>query len=138
MNSNYLFVYGTLRPNIQHPMADYLKQQADWIGSASYQGKLYKVADYPAMVASNNLADKVYGDVYQVLSTNLWSTLDDYEECSPSFPSPTEYQRLLQTVYLANGDEISAWVYLYNHSVINLEVIDSGDFLNHAITDHAL
>jgi gamma-glutamylcyclotransferase (GGCT)/AIG2-like uncharacterized protein YtfP len=127
--SPYLFVYGTLRRDAQHPMARYLNQQAQWIGPASYQGKLYKVADYPAVVASSNPADKVYGDVYQLLSADLWSRLDDYEECSPSFPTPTEYQRLLQTVYLSNGEVISAWVYLYNHPISGLKVIESGDFL---------
>ena len=127
--SPYLFVYGTLRRDAQHPMADYLNQQAQWIGPASYQGKLYKVADYPAVVASSNPADQVYGDIYQLLSADLWSRLDDYEECSPSFPTPTEYQRLLQTVYLNNGEAISAWVYLYNHPISGLKVIESGDFL---------
>ena len=127
--SPYLFVYGTLRRDAQHPMAGYLNQQAQWIGPASYQGKLYKVADYPAVVASSNPADKVYGDVYQLLSADLWSRLDDYEECSANFPTPTEYQRLLQTVYLSNGEAISAWVYLYNRPISGLEVIESGDFL---------
>ncbi len=126
---HYLFVYGTLRRNAQHPMAVHLNQQAKLLGPASYQGKLYKVADYPAAIASSNPADKVYGEVYQLFSADLWSMLDDYEECSPSFAQPTEYCRLLQTVYLANGDEISAWVYLYNHSVSGFEVIESGDFL---------
>jgi gamma-glutamylcyclotransferase (GGCT)/AIG2-like uncharacterized protein YtfP len=54
--------------------------------------------------------------------------LDDYEECSPSFPAPTEYQRLLQTVYLSNGSAISAWIYVYNQPTSGLEVIESGDF----------
>lgn len=126
---SYLFVYGTLRRDTKHPIADYLAQQAQFIGPASYQGKLYKVTDYPAVVASNNLTDKVYGEVYQLLSTDLWSRLDDYEECGPNFDVPTEYQRLLQTVYLANGEAISAWLYLYNRPVSNLELIESGDFL---------
>lgn len=130
----YLFVYGTLRRDAKHPIADCLKQQAKFIGSASYQGKLYKVADYPAVVASSNPADKVYGEVYQLLNADLWSTLDDYEECSPSFPPPTEYRRLLQTVYLANGEAISAWLYRYNRPVSNLEMIKSGDFLGQTLS----
>jgi gamma-glutamylcyclotransferase (GGCT)/AIG2-like uncharacterized protein YtfP len=127
--SSYLFVYGTLRRDAQHPMADYLNQQAQWIGPASYQGTLYQVADYPAVVASSDPADTVYGEVYQLLTAELWSVLDDYEQCSPSFPTPSEYQRLLQTVYLSSGEAISAWVYLYNRSISGLEVIESGDFL---------
>jgi gamma-glutamylcyclotransferase (GGCT)/AIG2-like uncharacterized protein YtfP len=131
--SHYLFVYGTLRRDAQHPMADCLQQQAQWIGPASYQGKLYKIADYPAVVASSNPVDKVYGEVYQLFSADLWSRLDDYEECSPSFPPPTEYRRLLQTVYLADGGEISAWIYLYNRDISGFEVIESGDFLDEAL-----
>ncbi len=130
---DHLFVYGTLRRDAQHPMADCLQQQAQWIGPASYQGKLYKIADYPAVVASSNPVDKVYGEVYQLFSTDLWSRLDDYEECSPSSAEPTEYRRLLQTVYLANGGEISAWIYLYNRDISGFEVIESGDFLDEAL-----
>jgi gamma-glutamylcyclotransferase (GGCT)/AIG2-like uncharacterized protein YtfP len=125
---SYLFVYGTLRHDAKHPMAAHLNQQAKLIGPASYQGKLYQVADYPAVVASSDRADQVYGEVYQLFTTELWSTLDDYEECSPSFPAPTEYQRLLQTVYLSNGSAISAWIYVYNQPTSGLEVIESGDF----------
>jgi gamma-glutamylcyclotransferase (GGCT)/AIG2-like uncharacterized protein YtfP len=132
--SSYLFVYGTLRHAASHPMAAHLNQQAKLLGPASYQGKLYKVADYPAVIASSNPANKVYGEVYQLFSADLWSILDDYEECSPSFAQPTEYRRLLQTVYLANGDEISAWVYLYNRSVSGFEVIESGDFLGKSLS----
>jgi gamma-glutamylcyclotransferase (GGCT)/AIG2-like uncharacterized protein YtfP len=127
--SSYLFVYGTLRHAASHPMAAHLNQQAKLLGPASYQGKLYKVADYPAVIASSNPTDKVYGEVYQLFSADLWSILDDYEECSPSFAQPTEYRRWLQTVYLANGDEISAWVYLYNRDISGFEMIESGDFL---------
>jgi gamma-glutamylcyclotransferase (GGCT)/AIG2-like uncharacterized protein YtfP len=132
--SSYLFVYGTLRHAASHPMAAHLNQQAKLLGPASYQGKLYKVADYPAVIASSNPTDKVYGEVYQLFSADLWSILDDYEECSPSFAQPTEYRRLLQTIYLANGDEISAWVYLYNRSVSGFEVIESGDFLGKSLS----
>ncbi|MFM8340639.1 MAG: gamma-glutamylcyclotransferase [Methylomonas sp.] len=127
--SSYLFVYGTLRRDAQHPMARYLHQQARWIGSASYQGKLYQVSDYPAVVSSRYSADTVCGEVYQLFTADLWSILDDYEECSPSFPAPTEYQRVLQTVYLSNGEAISAWIYLYNRPISGLKVIESGDFL---------
>ncbi|MEY4211694.1 MAG: hypothetical protein RLZ92_2075 [Pseudomonadota bacterium] len=140
--SNFLFVYGTLRSDVKHPIADCLKQQANWIGPASYQGKLYQIADYPAAVASSNPSDKVYGEVYQLFNADLWSTLDDYEECSPSFPEPTEYLRTLQMVYLANGQALEAWLYLYNRPVNTLKVIESGDFLNqglnHSIIGHGL
>lgn len=132
--SPYLFVYGTLRRDAKHLMSDSLTHKAELIGSASYQGKLYKVTDYPAAVLSSNPEDKVYGELYRLFNADLWSILDDYEECSPSFIAPTEYRRLLQTVYLANGEAISAWVYLYNRSVSNLEVIESGDFLSETLS----
>lgn len=76
----------------------------------------------------------MYGEVYQLLSADLWSMLDDYEECNPNFAQPTEYQRLLQTVYLANGNEISAWLYLYNRDISGFEVIESGDFLDKSLS----
>ena len=50
----YLFVYGTLRRDTNSEMFQLLARQADFVGGANYQGKLYKIDDYPGVVASKN------------------------------------------------------------------------------------
>jgi len=130
MKPQFLFVYGTLRRDFKSKMHSFLAEHADFIGRATYQGKLYKIDYYPGAVPSNNPKDVVYGEVYQLREPALvLSKLDEYEECGPKFPSPTEYIRKVQAVQLESGEIVWAWVYLYNRSTNHLELVSSGDFL---------
>ena len=128
---DYLFVYGTLRRGANHPMHQLLMQNSRFIGMAHFQGKLYQVTHYPAVVASANPDEQVLGEVYQLLQPEqTLPQLDKYEECGADFPAPQEYRRELQTVRLENGDSLTAWVYLYNRDTRMLTPIPSGDFLS--------
>ena len=127
---DYLFVYGTLRRGANHPMHQLLMQNSCFIGMAHFQGKLYQVTHYPAVVASANPDEQVLGEVYQLLQPEqTLPQLDKYEECSADFPAPQEYRREMQQVVLENGDSLIAWVYLYNRSTVGLEQLLSGDFM---------
>lgn len=125
----YLFVYGTLRQNSQHPMYVRLAQQADFVADAWFAGKLYQVTYYPCVIPSKSATDRVFGELYQLRNLALLAALDDYEECSSKYPDPKEYYREKRLVHTANGDAIEAWIYLYNRSVRGLIQIPSGDFL---------
>ena len=127
---DYLFVYGTLRRGANHPMHQLLMQNSRFIGMAHFQGKLYQVTHYPAVVASANPDEQVLGEVYQLLQPEqTLPQLDKYEECGADFPAPQEYRREMQQVVLENGDSLIAWVYLYNRSTVGLEQLLSGDFM---------
>ena len=54
MNSNRLFVYGTLMRGSDHPMVQLLSRGADFIGEARCQGRLYLVKHYPGLVLSDD------------------------------------------------------------------------------------
>jgi gamma-glutamylcyclotransferase (GGCT)/AIG2-like uncharacterized protein YtfP len=129
MNAHYLFVYGTLRREARHPMHQVLAAGADFVDDASYQGMLYLVRHYPGVVASSDPADAVRGEVYLIRDAELLERLDAYEGNGPDSAPPHEYVRSLQSVRLARGDRVEAWVYLYNWSVDHLERVSSGDFL---------
>ena len=127
---DYLFVYGTLRRGANHPMHQLLMQNSRFIGMAHFQGKLYQVTHYPAVVASTHPDEQVLGEVYQLLQPEqMLPELDRYEECGADFPAPQEYRREMQQVVLENGDSLTAWVYLYNRSTVGLEQLLSGDFM---------
>ncbi|HEY0924012.1 gamma-glutamylcyclotransferase family protein [Rheinheimera pacifica] len=127
---HYLFVYGTLRQNANHPMHQLLAQYGRFVAMARYQARLYQVAYYPGAVPSNNAADQVVGELYQLLQPDLLlPALDNYEECSPQFAQPHEYRREQQNITLDNGDTVIAWVYVYNRSTDGLTLIQNGDFL---------
>jgi gamma-glutamylcyclotransferase (GGCT)/AIG2-like uncharacterized protein YtfP len=129
----YLFVYGTLRQNSQHPMYVRLAQQADFVADAWFVGKLYRVTYYPCVIPSDNQTDRVIGELYQLRNLALLAQLDDYEECSDKHSDPKEYVREKKLVHTVNGDAVMAWVYLYNRPVHGLVQIKSGDFLQSVV-----
>ena len=131
MKSEYLFVYGTLRGESFLDMAGLLKQKAQWVGRATYQGRLYRIDRYPGVVPSKEPQDQVHGDLYQIEDTkSLFPQLDLYEECGPSFPQPAEYIRTIQTIRCQDGRILDAWIYLYNRPTEERQWIPSGDFLS--------
>ena len=131
----YLFVYGTLRQSTgrqsaSHPMHQQLIRYARYLAMARYQACLYQLSYYPGAVPSDNTADKVVGELYQLLQPAIiLPLLDQYEECGEGFVAPQEYRRELQPVTLDSGECVSAWVYIYNRDTSGLERISSGDFL---------
>jgi len=129
-SAEHLFVYGTLRLGAEHPLAELLSRSADYLGPAAARGKLFLIGNYPGMVNSEDPTDLVYGDLFRLHpGTPLLRQLDDYEECAPGYPEPTEYLRCLARVTNQQGIDYSAWFYLYNRPTEHLPRIDSGDFL---------
>lgn len=126
--AKHLFVYGTLMRSSQHPMARKLQAGAAYLGGARYNGRLYRVTHYPAVIASAAPGEWVFGDVYTLRDRDLLAELDRYEGCGPDDPEPTQYLRLVQTVTLDSGAQMEAWVYVYNLPVDELEWIRSGRF----------
>ncbi len=130
MTPDYIFVYGTLKRDANSEKHQLLAKYAEFVDDAGYQGKLYKVDYYPGAVPSDNPNDVVQGEVYLLHRADAaLSLLDQYEEFGPEFPEPNEYIRLKQTVALKNGRTVTAWVYVYNHSTENLELIKSANFI---------
>ncbi|MEO3864671.1 gamma-glutamylcyclotransferase family protein [Rheinheimera fenheensis] len=129
--SDYLFVYGTLRQGVGHPMNQQLVAHASFVSMARYQARLYQLSYYPAAVPSASADDQVVGELYQLVQPELLlPRLDQYEECGEGFTEPQEYRRELRQVTLANGISFSAWVYIYNRDTSGLQQIQSGDFLD--------
>jgi gamma-glutamylcyclotransferase (GGCT)/AIG2-like uncharacterized protein YtfP len=111
-------------------MTQLLARYAEYVDDAIFQGKLYKIQDYPGAIASQNPSDSVFGEVFLLNNIDLvLPQLDEYEECSPQFHQPTEYIRGLKMVKLSSGKMVEAWVYLYNRPAGFLEPLPSGDYL---------
>lgn len=132
MNDEMLFVYGTLRRDTRSEMYRLLARYADFVAEGTFQGRLYKIDYYPGVVPSDDPNEQVHGEVYVVRQPEIvFPKLDQYEECGPGFPDPTEYVRRRETVRLQNGSACQAWVYVYNRPTNKLERIPSGDFLSY-------
>jgi gamma-glutamylcyclotransferase (GGCT)/AIG2-like uncharacterized protein YtfP len=127
-----LFVYGTLRPGADHPMAAVLAEASTHLGPACFQGRLYRVSWYPCVVPSDSPADRVLGDVFSLHPTSaddLLRRLDLYEGAQPRPDGPALYRRERRPVVLDSGRSLDVWIYLFNRPVDRLERIPSGDFL---------
>lgn len=135
MSCDRLFVYGTLMRDFDHPMAQLLAANADFLGQAQCRGRLYRVKHYPGLVLSDDPADTVFGEIYRLRQADdLLREFDMYEACGEGFPEPTEYVRRMLKVTRSDGGAgepqvLEAWTYLYNWPVAHLPRIASGRFM---------
>ncbi|MGQ8364370.1 gamma-glutamylcyclotransferase family protein [Glaciecola sp. 1036] len=129
MANEYLFVYGTLLKSIDSPQHRKLIQNAEFSSFATLQGLMFNLGDYPGVIESDTEGDQVIGELYRIKNREvLFSFLDDYEECSEHHVKPHEYVRKLCRVLTSKSIVLTAWVYIYNRDVTQLELIPSGDY----------
>jgi len=130
MTSNHLFVYGTLMRGFDHPMAQLLSANADFLGPARCRGRLYLIKHYPGLVLSDDSNDVVFGEVFRLRERDaLLREFDMYEACGEGFAEPTEYIRQMLPVTREDGAASEAWTYIYNWPVTSLPRIASGRFM---------
>ena len=131
-NSEYLFVYGTLRRGGGSPLSKLLSEQADLVGLGAFQGKLYDLGAYPGVIPSPNLADAVIGEIYAIHNdSSILFTLDKYEEYLPDQPERSLYLRRLASISAGENKTLQAWIYLYNGSINGCKQITPGDYLHY-------
>ena len=123
--ATYLFVYGTLKRRSRHPMAGRVAQAARHVGAAKTAGRLYDLGRFPGLKEPRSPLDWVHGDVYEIDERTLHE-MDAYENVES--PPPTPYQRQPAAVTLADGSEVTAWVYWYRGEVLEECFIASGSY----------
>ena len=118
-------------------MGQLLRANARSLGFGSICARLYIVDDpdapgesrYPAALPSPNSSERVFGEVFEVLSPDVvFPELDAFEACSPEWPEPHEFLRRNVTVTMADGTECAAMTYLYTWDVSTAEHIPSGRY----------
>lgn len=128
-NLHYVFVYGTLRSACQTGAHKQYLRGADFISPAKIRGQLYMVDYYPGLVLSET-ENWAIGEIYLLEDEAQLHDLDVYEGCAKKSPQPHEYERRMTQVVLTSGEEMAAWVYVYQQETQHLPIINSGDFLN--------
>ena len=136
MSEELLFVYGTLKRSVKDSKSYLLAPYCNFYCDASVNGKLYLAQHetdtqfaYPALVYNSNTDAIVCGGLYTIYQKEaLFEVLDDYEGCSEEYSEPYQYQRRQIDAYLSNGQKKTVWTYVYNWSVNELDLIQSGDF----------
>jgi gamma-glutamylcyclotransferase (GGCT)/AIG2-like uncharacterized protein YtfP len=123
-----LFVYGTLRPFVDIPMARWLRDHARYLGPATARGRLYDLGAYPGMRVARGRGEHVHGDVYRVANPRVLRVLDRYE-AGPK-RDKVRFVRERCVVKLARRRR-RAWLYRYRYSVVSAARIASGDYRAH-------
>ncbi|GAB4015695.1 gamma-glutamylcyclotransferase family protein [Spirosoma koreense] len=132
IDSDHLFVYGTLRPPFENAFAQYLHRHSQYVGEGRFSGQLYDLGNYPGAIYQPEAYTSVVGTIYAI-HQHKWSLLaylDEYEGIGPQFPQPTEYLRFILPIDW-NGQEVSCWTYLYNLEITGRCLIESGDYVNY-------
>ena len=129
IDSDYLFVYGTLRPYFENSYAHYLRQHSHYVGEATFPGQLFDMGNYPGAIYQSGSSEIVLGTIYDIgqYKQSLLSHLDDYEGVSEKFKQPTEYTRSVIPVTF-NKTIIFCWTYIYNLPTADKVIISSGDY----------
>jgi pyruvate carboxylase len=118
-----LFVYGTLRKQMSHPLSHLLVRDARFLGLGIFQGILYDLGRYPGALPSKDKTHFITGEIYRLNNPDrVLRLLDEYE--GPKF------KRTEVEVFLAPHQAISCWIYLYTHSVAGRRIITSGDYVH--------
>jgi gamma-glutamylcyclotransferase (GGCT)/AIG2-like uncharacterized protein YtfP len=123
-----LFVYGTLRPFVEIPMARWLAAAARYVGPGKTRGRLYDLGPYPGLRCERAQRDWVVGDVYRIVSPTVLRVLDRYEAGERAL-RPT-FARVSRVVVVA-GRERRAWLYVYRRGVRSAARIAGGDYRKH-------
>jgi gamma-glutamylcyclotransferase (GGCT)/AIG2-like uncharacterized protein YtfP len=124
--SDFLFIYGTLVPELAPKDIAPVVRKLELIGSGSVPGTLYDLGDFPGIKLERASRKRVRGRVFRIPSKATLKVLDDYEEFDPKHPRSSLYKRKLVNVKLDNGETIRSWIYEYNRSPRPKNVIKNG------------
>lgn len=127
-----LFVYGTLMSTAQGALGmaqrAQLTRESRLLGPAALPGALlYDLGRYPGLVLTQDETQLVHGQAVELLKparSFIW--LDEYEGFAPDEEHRNDYNRVERTVRLANGELITAWVYVFLRDVLQRRPISSG------------
>ena len=125
-----LFVYGTLRPELKHPMGRFLRQHACLVGEGVIEGQLHNVGAYPAAERATGRGDLIHGAVFALFGgPRVLAALDRYEGTGPDDRETHRYVREEIDVALARGGHVRAWAYFYALDPARLPRIHGGDYV---------
>ena len=126
MQTEFLFVYGTLMSLFNNSMAQYLRNNSWLINNGYFNGYLFDLGNFPGAVYNSQVKSKVYGEVYQVNRIEeVLKTLDNYEGVDD--PNFNIYKRKIIPVNI-NKKIINATTYVYIKPFASFKKIESGNY----------
>jgi gamma-glutamylcyclotransferase (GGCT)/AIG2-like uncharacterized protein YtfP len=128
--SEYLFVYGTLRPGLAPAELEEPLGQLRGVGKGSAPGRLYDLGEYPGAALDRRCAARVIGEVFELPPDRMpLPALDAYEGFDQQDIGSSLFVRTDCQVTLEDGRQLKCWIYIYNRGVSSGTLIPSGDYL---------
>ena len=107
-----------------------LARDAAYVSAATFQGRLFLTAAYPAAVSSPVPGDLVKGELYHLTCPErILAGIDRYEDFRPDDYAGSLFIRHVAPITLPDGRVLDAWIYLYNRPTVGLMLVRSGEFL---------
>lgn len=123
--ADYLFVYGTLKPELASPEIAAVIRQFKRVGSGTIRGFLYDLGEYPGVRLDAN-GKEVCGEVFEFSDVAILSALDTYEGYEAHNPTRSLFVRKQCHVRLKENDgQLLCWVYEYNRQPASSHPIDA-------------
>lgn len=134
MQTNHLFVYGSLLSGFQLYAYEYIKRYFHYVGEATVKGTMYDMGSYPVVVPLDT-GRFIKGELYEINNPAEFSfalaQLDDYEGLHPEEGHEVFFERQVVDVFM-DDKTVNAWIYWYNRHVSDKPVIESGDMREYA------
>jgi gamma-glutamylcyclotransferase (GGCT)/AIG2-like uncharacterized protein YtfP len=111
--SEPLFVYGTLHPERAPAAIAGAARRLRPLGPATIAGRRLELGEYPGVIASDDPAEVVAGELFALPSEELLAELDDYEGFDMAHPETSLFVRVLTVAIRPDGERVRCWVYLY-------------------------
>lgn len=128
---SHLFVCGTLLSGSGQAIHAQLAAGSRLEGRGWVRAKFYDLGGYPGMVPSQNSADRVEGEVYELAPRTaevLLCALDEYEGIGRT-DVPAEYDRAPVDVTLEDGSTRRAWAYVLHDRHPRYPLITTSSYL---------
>jgi len=127
--TEYLFLYGTLKPNEAASDVAETVRTLRRVGSATVPGRLYDFGDYPGAVIDRSAKTSIKGELFELPNDDsALNALDDYEEFNRTDRKNSLFIRTRTVATLQGGRQLNAWVYVYNRNPGSARQIASGDY----------
>ncbi|HEX8634060.1 MAG TPA: gamma-glutamylcyclotransferase family protein [Pyrinomonadaceae bacterium] len=129
--SEYLFVYGTLRPSHAPAEVAAIVKKLRKVGIGHIRGRLYDLGEYPGAILDASADTAISGEVFAIPNEDaVLSVLDSYEDFDSSDPENSLFVRKQHPVTLSDGRKLKCWVYVYNRDLGEAHLVTGGDYAN--------
>ena len=127
--TDYLFMYGTLRPTEADKEIAHIVKRLRRIGAAYVRGRLYNLGEYPGAVIDHSSNTSIHGELVELpADKTILDALDKYEEFDPLRPEKSLFIRKKAKIKLASGRRVEGWIYVYNRDPGHAPIIRGGNY----------